>query len=268
MALTTYSYTVASTANAIVDLSSLHDEVQANQQITIALERIDLSGADDDPTSVIDVVMRDPLPGSPVDQAAVLSTVVAAHTGVSTAEQPDRVVVVTEADTAVGQIRRVYLDATLRAGSSQDMGVDGSSVPVTYLWAPPAGEVWMVDQIRIYIEDPGGANPSGFGAMEDPLANGLQVLWSISAVEYEQSNLADNVDVVMAFQQLTTWGGGGDDDDESGWFDSGVLVGVSDLVGSVRLDGAVADAVLARVRDDLTKIKGLRMSIRAWRVLP
>lgn len=57
---------------------------------------------------------------------------------------------------------------------TENMNVDGSSTSVLFKIAPPAGEIWQVTRLILYVED-GGTFDSGFWGNNITLSTGLDV---------------------------------------------------------------------------------------------
>jgi len=77
---TKYTYSVSTHfPNQLVDNARLHSEISSSEDITIALDGVNVSG------DVCDIVFKDDLPGT---QPTTLSGVVLAHTGESSVESP------------------------------------------------------------------------------------------------------------------------------------------------------------------------------------
>lgn len=80
------------------------------------------------------------------------------------------------------------------SGTSRDMNVDGSSVPVSFGFTVPIDGSFTIHKIWLYIENNSNFDSTSFGSIT-ALTNGLQLL--IAGVE--QFNFKDNLDITGFF---------------------------------------------------------------------
>lgn len=66
-----------------------------------------------------------------------------------------------------------HLETTGDGTGSKDANVDGSSTPVDFLIQPPAGEVYVLNRLLIYIEDTGNFRAGHYGVLGGALSNGV-----------------------------------------------------------------------------------------------
>lgn len=161
----------------------------------------------------------------------------------------------------------VHLDKNLLNGSSSSMAVNGSSTTVDFENGPPAGQIWFITHICIFITDAGTLDVGDFGGIAGSLTNGVQIIQEISSTEYELANMVNNHELSRSFSEhpftpVATGGEGGED----GWFDTiKVFMGTKFLNPVVKLTGDNSDKIICRIRDNLTGLNEFTASFGGWR---
>lgn len=162
----------------------------------------------------------------------------------------------------------LWIDNSFLNGSNENLDVNGSSTTQNFLFGPPSGQVWYVEEVSIVILDPGTSDIDDFGSISGGLTNGLQLLAEISSTEYEIGNYQNNGTLSLGFANHAvfgqTTGEGG-----AGWFDEDdAFMGVQKFRKPVCLNGTNGDQLIFRVRDNLNNIQRIKASAKAWRKLP
>lgn len=157
----------------------------------------------------------------------------------------------------------VHIDRRFSNGGSTDMGVDGSLSPQDFTFGPPAGQTWYVENLQVLVIDSGTTGPNDFGAINDGVNNGFQILQEIDSVEYELGNFQNNASLSLCFAQSSFASS-----TQNGWYDSrNFYQGVKDFNNMITLSGDDGDQLIARVRDNLTGLDNFIMVGRAYRIL-
>lgn len=154
--------------------------------------------------------------------------------------------------------RVVYMADSLRDGSAANLNVDGSGTPAVYSLEPGAGEIHYVSEIAFYISDPGANDELEFGNLNAELTNGLLIEQEINGTDYQLANIKNNIDITLIFNQAPSSTPPGQ---------SATYSGVVELDIPIELKGDDSDKLKVTVRDDLTAVKALFVSYRAWKVL-
>lgn len=153
----------------------------------------------------------------------------------------------------------------LENGGSADMTVDGSTVNVEFVWNVPGGETWYLDWLSFVIVDPGTMDTGDFGSITGSLTNGLKIEFKTNGTVYEYINLTDNLEIAHTFVGR---GGKSTGEESSAFLDEDDLfIGNSVFNPQITLKGSTSDFVKATVRDDLTDLQNLCVSIGKWRTV-
>lgn len=84
-----------------------------------------------------------------------------------------------------GKVPFYQLMDTVGDGSGNDnMAVDGSVTPVTFLVKPSAGQVLKIARIITSLRDGGAFDSGGWGNNSSPLTNGMELKWKRDGVLY------------------------------------------------------------------------------------
>ena len=75
----------------------------------------------------------------------------------------------------ISQPNRVYECHYLENGGSSEMNIDGTT-PKTFSWAPPSGETWRLEEISIFLLDPGPMDNNKFAGLNLALTTGLDLI--------------------------------------------------------------------------------------------
>ena len=148
--------------------------------------------------------------------------------------------------------------------SRENQNVNGSSTQQEFLEGPSGTDVWYVTQISLLMIDPGGFNADNFGSI-GALSNGFEFDLRIGGTDYRIGEVFSNKEIVNEFtdERFTSQS---DQDDalfsEDDWF-----AGVIKFPHPVKLQGP-NDKILTTVRDNLTSIDHIRVTIKAFKVLP
>lgn len=159
----------------------------------------------------------------------------------------------------------VYKDVKLKNGSNDSMDINGSSTPQNFDFAPGAGEVWYVEKMCIFLDDPGSMDRNDFGSINGGgLNNGVQILIRTKGTEYEHANLQDNMDINFSFSKTVgTYG----EYNGGFWNEEDVYTGECYFTNPIKLDGDQSDYVRFRIRDNITGLDEMKVSLRLWRVI-
>jgi len=152
----------------------------------------------------------------------------------------------------------------LKDGETINMKVDGSITPKEFKFAPPAGEIWIIEGLRIFLLDGGVMAHNVFGGLAAALDVGFTV--EIKKSQYEGgiesviSSIKDNVDLLTAFSTNISTGNSTsaflNDDD---WF-----MGTLKFGSPIRLCGDEGDLIKIVIKDDLTGITRFESTVMAW----
>jgi len=135
-------------------------------------------------------------------------------------------------------------------GTTKNMNVDGSSVPVVYDFTPGAGEVFQIGSLCFYMGQAGGLASDKFENIS-ALTTGLLVEIQADGVLRTFSNLQSNADLGVIFF------GGSSTGSKSSW------EGAATFSTTTRIDGDQGDFVRATVRDDLGSVILVQMAVTA-----
>lgn len=155
------------------------------------------------------------------------------------------------------------IERFLLNGSTKDMAVNGSVTPVLYSAAPTGSDIWIIKSMSLFIFASGTVDPKEFGDIA-ALTQGFLLSCQSAGVGYNIFNLQDNIDISNVFsdQNFTPARG-------SGWLNNVDLVrAVLKFPAPITLRAANGDFIRATVRDNLTGIDELRMSVSGFREVP
>lgn len=159
----------------------------------------------------------------------------------------------------------VHATNYLLNGSSNSMSVNGSSTPVSFTYTVPGGQTWYVQNINLFMIDGGTMDPTDFGSIAG-LTNGLLLEASVSGNLYTIGTYKNNVELATLFSSSsvgnsTTLFG------TSGFLEtSDIYLGSKVFKPEITLNAG--DYIRVTVRDNLTSIDILNMSISRWRDVP
>lgn len=94
-----------------------------------------------------------------------------------------------------------YFNGYFENGGNNDMGINGSVVPVSFTVSPPAGKDLLEVRILIYMEAGGNFSSTNFMNLA-ALSNGVRI--SVGGVEI--GNWKDNIDVALEQFDLSNAG--------------------------------------------------------------
>lgn len=106
-----------------------------------------------------------------------------------------------EATVSSGIAPSNYITAYLENSGSNDMGIDGSSTPVAFTYAPPAGFDFLAVRILLYMESGSNFVSTSFMHLA-ALTNGVRT----SAGGAELTNWQDNIDIIDDMFDLSNAG--------------------------------------------------------------
>ena len=141
-------------------------------------------------------------------------------------------------------------------GSSKSMNVNGSVTPVEFSYAPGAGKTEYLESLKFYLSDGGNPSEDLFGAIT-ALTNGVKIEIRSKGTTKEYYNLKDNTDVVMGFRNLPQ---------VTNFMAEKNIYGFRDFDPPLILKNSNSDFVKVTVRDNLTGIQKMRMSVAIWEV--
>jgi len=147
-------------------------------------------------------------------------------------------------------------------GSNDSMNVNGSVTAVDFDWQPGSNE-YRIQAITLFIVDNVKFNHDGFGGIS-ALTNGVQVKIKTGGTEYTIANLQDNYDIKQVFGYDNNQIGAGFGVSE----DNHINYGRLEFLGiKPKLDSSLSDYIRATVRDDLTALTEMKMSVLAYRIV-
>lgn len=111
----------------------------------------------------------------------------------------DAIAIYGEVDTTQVNREFTYLSKKLLNGANENMAVNGSVTPVTFTYAPGAGETFIVDELRILVKKGGDWEFDEF-INKGPLTNGLRIVHRRNSIDREMLNAKNNFDLKTAFK--------------------------------------------------------------------
>lgn len=163
-------------------------------------------------------------------------------------------------------IKILPFNENLLNGSNKSMDVNGSGTAQDFTAGPGAGEIWYIQEITLFLEDPGTMDAGDFGSISGGLSNGLQLLIDVDGTEYEIANFEDNMDLETGFARIPFTGFG--EDGANGWMnEDDVFSGKWKFYPPISLVGDDDDQFIARVRDNLTGLSELEMRVIGYKFL-
>lgn len=145
-------------------------------------------------------------------------------------------------------------------GSNKSMDVNGSSTAVVFQLEVPVGQTWYITELRMFLADGEIKKRNEFGAINQ-LINGFLVEYEISSNDYQHSNSQNNVDLSLTFPSYQDNG----NQNNNLAADKDSFYGRDDLQVPVCLQAG--DKIKATVRDDLTGLDELVMSVQYYRTV-
>ena len=136
-------------------------------------------------------------------------------------------------------------------GGTKNMNVNGAITPVIFRYTPGPTERVLVDSLDFYLSDGGNPSENNFGALP-ALPNGLQINTSVAGNVTEFYNLKINLDIYLGFTI---------EPERTKFLSDKNIVAYRDFPASIQLSGITGDYFEAIVRDDLTGLNSLRMSL-------
>lgn len=164
----------------------------------------------------------------------------------------------------------VYKSINLRLNGTgtKNMAVNGSSTPQIFSFVPEAGETWFVESLTLLIQDSGSPDPDEFGGRGGLFgggvsdSNGLVLEARSKGSVYEICNLGDNADITTRFISSYSQGSG------SSWLNNNdTWLGTMKFDTPIRLNDSNLDFIRFRVRDNLSSIDYLQVSVKVWRFI-
>lgn len=170
--------------------------------------------------------------------------------------------------TPQGAIGNAYLDNlplyqyadTVGDGSGiTNMGVDGSTTPVSFKVAPPAGKIYYVARVIASVRDGGTFDSGGWGNNGgSPLPVGINVIlnWNSTVVSLTAEKIKSHYDLASVSYDCShhDWGAG----DEFVSF----RFTFTKAGQFIKLDGNVGDSLEFVINDDLTYLTDMRVSVQ------
>ncbi len=147
----------------------------------------------------------------------------------------------------------------LKNGSVFEMNVNGSVSPVLYSYAPAASEIYYLHKICFMLSDGGGNDLQRFGDLT-VVTNGLLLSIRSKGTALDTFNMKDNMDILHAFTR--------DRSASPLQVAKDLNMGCMYFTPQTMLDNSTGDYVRASVRDNLTGLTFLRISVHLWKVLP
>jgi hypothetical protein len=155
----------------------------------------------------------------------------------------------------------VYLKTPLLNAGSEAMNVDGTT-PVHFDFSPTGTQQVYLESLTLFIEDAGSTDIADFGAIVGSLTNGLRILLTKSATDYEIANMKNNRQLFSVFSAFPALQSAG-----AGWFNSQDNFGGTLLFGQAILLNGSTDRIRVTVRDNLSTLDALSVFASLRRVL-
>jgi len=163
-----------------------------------------------------------------------------------------------ESNIAVVEKPHHFVDYLKNAGS-KSMKVDGSVTPVVFSIGPASGITWYVYELQILISDLKVDSRTRFGDISPSLTNGLLCESKVNATSRTIFNLQDNIDTAIAFEyEIST------KTDAALANEDALFVGNLRFNNVIALNGTDGDLIQTTVRDNLTGLDALRITIKAY----
>jgi len=163
--------------------------------------------------------------------------------------------------------RSIYEWNLLKNGASSNMSVDGSTTNVNFDWAPAAGR-YFIKSVNIFIAIYNGDFLRNyFGNISGGLTNGLRLRIQSNGTFYTVGTFKDNIDLKLSFPAESHQMGG------STANNFGIGTAVSQYYAQMNFEGDIvvrkgaSDLVRVIVRDDLTPLAAIRMSVFAATII-
>lgn len=156
----------------------------------------------------------------------------------------------------------IYKQVMLLNGSVFNANVNGSVTPVNYDFTPSSGEIWYLDKVSCILGDPGTPDFSEFASLGSALTNGCDLLVRSGGTEYNICNIKENAGMQLAFSEHNYF------PTNLGWLNEvDMFSGTMQFSPPIKLDNTTSDYIRFRIRDNLTGVLFLVLSIKAWRVI-
>ena len=143
----------------------------------------------------------------------------------------------------------------LDPGGSRNMGVDASGGDLDFVMGPPSSEIWFIEFVTLFINDPGDMNFNSFGSIAALApADGFLLLENIDGNENEICNIMDNLDIEQCFfgskpRSQATAGA------DNGFLNEpDIGSGQMEFKANIVLDGSTDDQLIFRVRANLLAV--------------
>lgn len=156
----------------------------------------------------------------------------------------------------------IYKTEPFLSAGSKDMTVDGSVTPVVFSTAPGTGETWYVQAMNLFIHADGTNRYQDFGSIVGGLTNGLLIEQVIDSTNYELAVIDDNSEIVEHWTYGNLRGIPNSFITQFNFF-----AGRLEFKHPITLVQADGDKLQTTVRDDLTDLNKLEISIDAYRIL-
>jgi hypothetical protein len=157
----------------------------------------------------------------------------------------------------------VYFVDHVANGGSTEFAVNGSVTPVVFTAPVPAGQIWYLDELKIYIQDGGNINANAYGGITSGLTNGVLIEFQINSIDYTYFNMKTNLDITDAFPQEGLIGS------SSGFLNTNkAFIGTTTFAPKIALTGDDGDLIRVTVRDNLVGLDFHEMSFKYHRIIP
>ena len=148
----------------------------------------------------------------------------------------------------------------LKNGSNSSMDVNGSSTAQEFTAGPSSGK-WYVTKLEIFMSDSDIEDRTNFGNLSG-LSNGLLIETTIDSTDREIVNITNNAEMATIFNHQFN-----QEDDDALANEDPNFVGTIHFPVPITLDSATFDELKATVRDNLTGLDELLMTITAFEVV-
>ena len=153
-----------------------------------------------------------------------------------------------------------YNVSFLTNGANKSMDVNGSGTPQEFTAGPSSGK-WYVTKLQFFFMDSEFKDRDEFGKINQ-LSNGFLVETTIDSTDREIFNAVDNSDLATIFNHQFNM-----KDEDALANKEPVFVGTIEFPIPITLDSANSDEIKATVRDNLTGLDELYMTITSFEVL-
>lgn len=156
----------------------------------------------------------------------------------------------------------VYVKTSLLNGASEAMNVDGSVTPAHFDFTPSGSIQYYLESLTVFLEDAGSTDIGDFGVIPGGLTNGLRILVTKSATDYELANIKNNRQLASVFSSHPMLQSNG-----AGFFNATDNFAGTLILGQPVLINGSSDKVRVTVRDNLSTLDALSIFALLRRVL-